>query len=97
MLIVIYYPNLHLKTITTDFESALINALEFVFPGVRKVGCFYHFVRDIKEQFKSLDLLKNLEKTENSKINLINENLNDVFTLPFSINNKDYTNIDSFL
>ena len=65
--------NLNLKTITTDFELGLINALEIVFPGVRKVGCFYHFVRAIKEKFKSLGLLKDMGNKENSNINLVKE------------------------
>ena len=47
-----------MKSIITDFEIGLINALEEVFPGVRKVGCFYHFVRAIKEKFKKLEAVK---------------------------------------
>ena len=46
--------DLNLKSITTDFELGLINALEEVFPGFRKVGCFYHFVKAIKEKSKKL-------------------------------------------
>ena len=43
--------DLNLKSKTTDFELGLINALEEVFPGIRNVGCFYHFVRAIKDKF----------------------------------------------
>ena len=41
---------LKLKSISTDFELGLINALEIVFPGIRKIGCFYHLVKTIKEK-----------------------------------------------
>ena len=34
---------LKLKSITTDFEPGLINALDKIIPDIRKVGCFYHF------------------------------------------------------
>ena len=84
-----------MKFITTDFELGLINALEEVFPGVRKVGCFYHFVRAIKEKFKKLEASKKKENNEKNIINLDNQILNDIFTLPFSIYKTDYTTIDS--
>ena len=38
-----------LKSITTDFEPGLINALDKIKPDIRKVGCFYHFIRAIKK------------------------------------------------
>ena len=87
---------LNLKSISTDFELGLISALETVFPGIRKVGCFYHFVRAIKEKFKNLGMLdkknNNIgDDNNNSHLNI----LNDIFTLPFSFNNNDYTNVDS--
>ena len=43
---------LKLKSITTDFEPGLINALNKIIPDIRKVGCFYHFVRAIKQKLK---------------------------------------------
>ena len=87
--------NLQLKTISTDFELGLINAIDDVFPEVRKVGCFYHFVRAIKEKFKKKDLKQKEEQNKNENLNNQNNILNDIFTLPFSFHNKDYTNVDS--
>ena len=37
-----------------------------------------------------------MENKEKINKNLDNQILNDIFTLPFSINKTDYTNIDSF-
>ena len=96
ILILEYTKNLNLKSISTDFEIGLINAIERVFPGVRRIGCFYHFVRAIKEKCKKLGLFKNKELKEDKNKNFNTQMLNEVFTLPFSFNNKDYTNVDSF-
>ena len=41
-----------LKTVTLNFETGLINAVEEVFSNIRIIGCFYHFVRAIKCNFK---------------------------------------------
>ena len=39
--------NLKLEHITTDFEKGLINAIISVFPNIKVIGCFYHFVHAI--------------------------------------------------
>ena len=67
--------NLNLKHITTDFEKGLINAIISVFPDIKLIGCFYHFVRAIKENFKRFNILT---------IEEYNTILNDIFNLPFS-------------
>ena len=35
---------LKIKSITTDFEDALLNALDDTFPKIRKVGCLFHYI-----------------------------------------------------
>ena len=84
-----YTRSLKLKSITTDFEPGLINALNQIVPDVRKVGCFYHFVRAIKQKIKSLHIL-NIDNTDKDNL------LNDIFMLPFSFKTDEYTNADSF-
>ena len=39
--------NLHPHTVLIDFELAIKNALEAVFPGVTVKGCFFHFTQNI--------------------------------------------------
>ena len=79
--------NLKLKHITTDFGKGLINAIISVFPCVKLIGCFYHFVRAVKENFKRFTHLKN---------EFYGTILNDVFNLPFSFSSENYTNVDAF-
>ncbi len=43
----IIHPNLHPNTVLIDFELAIKNALETVFPGVDVSGCYFHFTRNI--------------------------------------------------
>ena len=43
----IIHPNLHPTTALIDFEVAIKNALEAVFPGVDVAGCYFHFTRNI--------------------------------------------------
>ena len=62
--------NLNLKHITTDFEKGLINVIISVFPDIKLISCFYHFVHAIKENFKRFNCL---EKEEYNTI------LNDIF------------------
>ncbi len=50
--------NLKLKHITTDFEKGLINAIISFSPGIKLIGCFHHFVRAIKENFKRFNKLE---------------------------------------
>ena len=45
--------NVNLKSVTTDFEFALINAIREVFPYIKQIGCFYNFSRAFCEKAKS--------------------------------------------
>ena len=40
-------PNLQPNSVLIDFELAIKNALEVVFPGVHVFGCFFHFSQNI--------------------------------------------------
>ena len=71
--------NLNVKHITIDFEKGLINAIISVFPCVKLIGCFYHFERAVKENFKRFNHLEN---------EVYGTILNDVFNLLFSFRQK---------
>ncbi len=46
-------PNLNPHTVLIDFELAIKNALETVFPGVIMKGCYFHFTRNIWKRIQS--------------------------------------------
>ena len=50
--------NLELLSYTIDFEKALINATEKIFPDIRQIGCFYHYCRNIREKAIEYGILK---------------------------------------
>ena len=65
-----------MKSISTDFEIGLINALKSIFPKARSLGWFYHYTRTLEEKIKKLNLY-------NKKNKLVSLNLlNDLFKLP---------------
>ena len=41
-----------MKSYSTDFEISLNNALEVVFPNVCRLGCFFHYAINLKENQK---------------------------------------------
>lgn len=76
---------LNLKSITTDFEFGLINAINDVFPNIKQIGCFYHFSRALCEKAKILKLndSKNIDNTE--------QIIKKLLSLPYKYNdNKNY-------
>ena len=50
------YP-LNIKTITTDTELALINAVNNNFVDVQRIGCWFHLKQDLLREAKVLGLL----------------------------------------
>ena len=80
--------DLKLESYSTDFEVGLMNALEEVFPNKRKIGCFFHYTRALREKMKKLGLLTK-EKLEKSK-----EILNEFFLLPYTIDDE-LTSLDN--
>ena len=47
-----------LQTYTTDFETALVNSLKKIFPNAKRVGCYYHDVKNIRQYAKKHYLIK---------------------------------------
>lgn len=73
---------INIKSITSDFEEALMNAINESFPKIRKVGCLFHYIKQLRLNM--------------NKKGLINENFNhkefltDLSSIPFKINNDKY-------
>ena len=60
----------------------MINALEEVFPKIRKIGCFFHYTRALRDKMKKLGLLSKEKIEESKKI------LNEFFSLPYTIDDE---------
>ena len=43
-----------LQTYITDFETALLNSLKKIFLNTRRVGCYYHYVKNIRQYDKNI-------------------------------------------
>lgn len=43
-----YSKSVNIKSITTDFEDEIMNAINYIFPNVKIIGCPFHFVRAIR-------------------------------------------------
>lgn len=55
-------------TITTDFEPSLLEAVKEQFPLSKKIGCFFHFVYNIRKKMHILKIERTLiDKLLNSK------------------------------
>ena len=54
--------NLSLKSYTIDFESGLINSLSKIFPNIKKVGCYFHYTRALRNKANKLKLLNSEKK-----------------------------------
>ena len=48
----------NVETITSDSENALILAINECFPQVQRIGCYYHYLNDLKKNFKLYNLIK---------------------------------------
>jgi len=42
------------ETVVVDFEAALFNAVETVFPGVVLRGCYFHYMAAIKKNLEGM-------------------------------------------
>ena len=60
---------LEIESITTDAETALLNAVNNVFPKIMHFNCYYHYKVNILTNVKKYGLLNK---------NNIEENLNDI-------------------
>lgn len=61
-------------------KKALYNALEFIFPGIRRFGCYFHYSLNLRKNLKNYDLLS---------YDKLNEFLTDLLLIPFKIQNND--------
>ena len=50
---------LNLKSITVDFEEGLITAIDIIFPHVKIIGCFFHYMHNLEKYARKLGLYKN--------------------------------------
>ena len=57
---------------TSDFEQGLANSLEAIFPNVRRLGCFYHYSRNIRKNIKERVNIE--EYIDDKDINLTEKN-----------------------
>ena len=80
--------SLALESYTTDFEDGLMNSLSKIFPKARKIGCFFHYTRALRDKMKKLGLLVKEKNEYSIKI------LKEFFDLPYKVK-IDLTTIDS--
>ena len=73
---------LKLISITSDFEKGLINAIKTVFKKTRHVGCFFHYVKNVRLNMLKIGLLS--DDVKNISVNLLNR----LAQIPFFINNN---------
>ena len=45
--------NLNLISYSSDYEMALSNSLERIFPHIRHIGCYYHYCDNIVDNIKN--------------------------------------------
>lgn len=56
------------KIVMMDFEIAAINAIREVFPEWEIKTCYFHFVKDIKDQAKKKNVPKTIRKSSQYKV-----------------------------
>lgn len=63
--------SLQCETIITDYESAMRQAIRNVVPGVKLLGCWFHYAQAIRRKFASISELFELIRT--------NENISTIY------------------
>ena len=76
-----------------DFELAICNSLEKIFPNIKHYGCYFHYCYNIGKNIKN-KITSKLKKYKINKESLIFESIikfkNEILMLPFEFNkNKD--------
>ena len=61
---------LNIKTITSDTEVALINAINNNFPQSQRIGCWFHFEQDLLREAKICGLINRKNKNINPELTL---------------------------
>ena len=46
-----------LLSFSTDFEKAILNAVQIVFPGVKLYGCYFHFSQNLWRNVQTKGLI----------------------------------------
>ena len=62
-----YIFNLPLKSITTDIEFQMIRAIKLCFPGMQRIGCWFHLKHNLGQYAHNIGLLKLKTKKNNTK------------------------------
>ena len=82
-ILTIKYNNyLKMENYTLYFEEALHNTFLKLFPGIKCLGFYYHYCRNLREKAKEYKLLNK----ENNDIT--NKLLKELYKLPFIYNNN---------
>ena len=82
---------LELISYSTDYEIALSNALERLFPKINHYGCYFHYSFNIGKNIKSKIISKIKKKKFNEYINELDNIKNlkrDLLAIPFIIENN---------
>jgi len=75
--------DLALISYSTDYEKALYNALEDIFPNIRRLGCYFHYSYNLRKKLKEYNIIK----MENNEIG--EGFLNDLLSIPFRIQSNE--------
>lgn len=55
------------NSITTDYETALRNAIKIVYPQAKFVGCWFHFIQAVQRNSKSIpNFIRHIRRNEKS-------------------------------
>ena len=80
---------LNIKTITTDTEVALINAINANFQETQKIGCWFHLKQDLIRNARIMGLLN--KRNKDIDINITFEIITQLTILPLQYKgNIDY-------
>lgn len=89
----------YLETVACDFEVSLVNAIKSIFPNVRRIGCFYHFLAAIRRWLLGNDSSKDKNIIIYNIISVISSlpftNPNDILDIPVIICSFNYLDNNS--
>ena len=60
--------NLKLESISLDFEIGIIEAIQIVFPNVNIIGCYFHFMKNLRKKANNLHLLTDELKDQTNNL-----------------------------
>lgn len=77
---------LKLESYSTDYEISLLTALKKIFKGIKQIGCYFHYCKNIRKNAIKLKII-------NNKDSKCNELIKEIYTLPFKYRG-DYANME---